>query len=372
MVQMNLMRKLPIPSLLAAVLLPGLLACQAMTPVGSSAKGGLSGSSTVAGKPAGEDLPGSSSENAGDMGPSMAPSGETGGSVADTGNPPVSGPVAGSPEYHSAIAPYTSAPAGGGSVGDGSTGKTYAWGPEATMPPKSDPDYLQWCFLDGKIVPCPGVVWAKPSDPAPYDPSKEREPEAFRMLLGSHPFNTQEAEPLPKSVEVFEDQNGFQLYPSYIVQVGATFPKTDGTSAFGWWDIIQGPYFRIVFTSKGQPPASSTYFDLPIDYRNTSGGNWNASSCWMGCDVHEGDTVTFYLYYDKDPLFKKPPQPNLAGVGEPAVPFAAGAYEAFVADTKHVHALGSFIIRDGNAPMMIAPGRSNRRLDPIAIPRSAP
>lgn len=341
-------RKRSLLSLGAAVLLTCVIACQAMAPVGSGAKGGLSGSTTVAGKPADSDLPGSSSEDTSGLNPI--------GPVVDKG----------APEYRPAIDPIVA-------------GKSYAWGPEAPMPPKSDPDIMEWCLVDGKWVLCHPTAQETTGEAPVYDPSKEREPEAFRILLGSHPFNTQEAEPWPKSVDVFEDQNGFQLYQSYVVQVGATLPKLDGTSAFAWWDILRGPYLRMVFTPKGQPTANATYVDMPIGYRNTSAGNWNAAACWFSCDVRNIATVSFYLYYETDPLaapadfFKKPPLANLSGIGESGVTFPPGAFDAFIADTKHVHALGSFTVRDGNAPMKrTSPGPGNHWLDPITIPRSAP
>jgi hypothetical protein len=348
-----------------------------MAPVGSSAKGGLSGSSSVTSKTAENDLPGSSIEGTGnsgadsaaDFGAGAPPPGAA--SPFGTGTPVVDKDA---PVYRSAIEPIVKGDPSATSGGGG--GRTYAWGPEAPMPPRSDPDIMEWCLVDGKWVPCKLTSEASTVDAPTYDPSKEREPEAFRMLLGSLPFNTQEATPWPGYYDVYEDQNGFMLNASFIVQIGATLPRPDGTPAFSWWDVLWGPYLRAVYTPKGRSLTDSTYVDSRVSYHHTSAGNSNAG---VFQDVQEGDTVTFYLYYETDPLseakkdyFKAPPLAYVASLGEKPVAFPPGAYDAFVADTKHVHKLGSFVIRNGNAILMVAPQRTHHWLDQITIPRSTP
>jgi len=256
--------------------------------------------------------------------------------VDDKTSPEALPPDAGAPSYHSSIEPIVAAGPAAGSA------HVPMFGPDA-MPPLSDSESTGHGD-EAKAAKAPATP-PKTVDTLP-------EAQDFRLIAGWQPYSTQDPEEklpaalaaTPKVGEPLAHLNGSM----FLVQaLGDT--KPDGTKGPYWWDIARGPTVRMVLQRDGQDLAGVKYVDLPIAYHGLkeSGKGFNLNAD-LSYGFWEGDTISFYLYYEADPsvasttdYFKKPEGFN-EDVKHPASFSSAEAANRFFGDKQHVRLLGSF------------------------------
>jgi hypothetical protein len=159
---------------------------------------------------------------------------------------------------------------------------------------------------------------------------------AFRAFLSPRAYNTQEpSETPPESVEAKDILNLV-----FFTEGGLKAMDPEAPGEIGWTEYLQGPYIRIVRSSK-----------TGISYQDQFGqsvsvGDKEYNGAIKELPVSEGDSISIYLYDVKDPTgttaetsYRKP-----SNYSETLTSLAPDALAAFVADAN-AHQVAHFTIK---------------------------